>query len=226
VSFNLPDSIFVDRHELIDLWGQRGRVEWDLTPEKIDIERPISNTTEYSTLQVGWFDGELDIPLHVRYLEPNDNGSEVVNLFREDGVKAGWDCNDMKGELEGIISQLTIRHLLPHYCPARTTKHYSAYWTPIRPPTRRARYAGSHLARVDLLGHKDLGAKQTESAHQDGLIASAYHPHGLQVHPLRFAIVTVFAEHIAPRVRGYKTASPDDSGEVAHASSSVVAMRQ
>ena len=98
VSFNLPDSIFVDRHELIDLWGQGGRVEWDLTPEKIDIERPISNTTEYSTLRVGWFDGELDIPLHVRYLEPNDKGSEMVNLFREDGVKAGWDCKGMKGE--------------------------------------------------------------------------------------------------------------------------------
>jgi hypothetical protein len=98
VSFNLPDSIFVDRHELIDLWGQGGRVEWDLTPEKIDIERPISNTTEYSTLRVGWFDGELDIPLHVRYLEPNDQGSEVINLFREDGVKAGWNCVGMKGE--------------------------------------------------------------------------------------------------------------------------------
>ena len=131
VSFNLPDSIFVDRHELIDIWGQGGRVEWELTPEKIDIERPISNTTEYSTLRVGWFDGELDIPLHVRYLEPTDNGSEVVNLFRADGVKAGWDCKGMKGELKDIISQLTIRHLLPYYCPARTTQHDLAYWTPV-----------------------------------------------------------------------------------------------
>jgi hypothetical protein len=99
VSFSLPDSIFVDRHELIDLWGQGGRVEWELTPEKIDIERPVSNTTEYSTLRVAWLDGELDIPLHVRYLEPTVRGSEVVNLFRENGVKAGWNCASMKGRV-------------------------------------------------------------------------------------------------------------------------------
>jgi hypothetical protein len=226
VSFNLPDSIFVDRHELIDLWGQGGRVEWDLTPEKIDIERPISNTTEYSTLRVSWFDGELDIPLHVRYLEPNDEGSELVNVFREDAVKAGWDCKGMKGELEGIISQLTTRDLLPHYCPARTTKHHLAYWTSIRPLTCRTRYAGIHLVRMDLPTHENLVSQQTERTHQDGLIASAYHPHGLQVHPLLFAIVTVFAQLMAPHVRGYKTASLDDSGQVAHASPSVVAIRQ
>jgi hypothetical protein len=100
VSFSLPDSIFVDRHELIDLWGQGGRVEWELSPEKIDIERPVSNTTEYSTLRVGWLDGELDIPLHVRYLEPNVKGSEVVNLFREDNVRAGWNCASMKGRVK------------------------------------------------------------------------------------------------------------------------------
>jgi hypothetical protein len=218
VSFNLPDSIFFDRHELIELWSQ-GQVEWELTPEKIDIERPVSNTTEYSTLRVGWVAGELDIPLHVRYLEPNDKGSEVINLFRDDGVKAGWGCKGMKGELKSVISQLTIRHLLPHYCSARTTKHHSAYWTPSRPPPHRARYAGSHLAWVDIPGHQDLVAKQTESAHQDELIASAYHPHGLQIHPLQLAIVTVFAQHIEPGARGYKTASLDDSGQVAHARS-------
>jgi hypothetical protein len=207
VSFNLPDSIFVDRHELIDLWGQGGRVEWELTPEEIDIERPVSNTTEYSTLRVGWVDGELDIPLHVRYLEPNNKGSEVVNLFLKDKVKAGWGCRGMKGELEGIVSQLTTRHRLPLYCAPRTTRYHLAHWTRIRPPTRRARYAGSHLARVDLLGHKDLGAKQTESAHQEGLIASAYHPHGHPVHLVQLAIAAVFAQHIAPPVRGYKAAS-------------------
>ena len=98
VSFTLPDSIFVDRHELMDLWGQGGRVQWELTPETVDIERPISNTTKYSNLRVGWVDGELDIPLHVRYLEPNNVGSEVVDLFQKDRVKAGWDCKGMRGE--------------------------------------------------------------------------------------------------------------------------------
>lgn len=102
VSFTLPDSIFVDRHELIDLWGSAGRVEWDLTPEKIDIERPVSNTTEYSTLRVAWVEGELDVPLHVRYLEPNHVGSEEVNLFQKHGVKAGWNCIDIRGELNPL----------------------------------------------------------------------------------------------------------------------------
>jgi hypothetical protein len=79
VVFTLPDAIFVDRHELIDLWGQdktQNRVQWELTPEKIDIE------------------------LHVRYLEPNAVGSEVVPLFQEEGVKAGWNCIDIKGGLK------------------------------------------------------------------------------------------------------------------------------
>jgi hypothetical protein len=103
VVFTLPDAIFVDRHELIDLWGQdktQNRVQWELTPEKIDIERPISNTTEYSTLRVAWSERVLDVPLHVRYLEPNAVGSEVVPLFQEEGVKAGWNCIDIKGGLK------------------------------------------------------------------------------------------------------------------------------
>ena len=203
VSFTLPDSIFVDRHELIDIWGHgHGRVEWILTPEKIDIERPISNTTEYSTLRVGWVDGELDIPLHVRYLEPNDDGSEVVNLFRKDDVKAGWGCTGMKGKLGSLVLKLTIRHRLPHYCPAHTTQHHLAYWTHIRPPTRRTRYAGIHLAGVDLPGHEDLGAEQTERTHQDGLVSSTHHPHGLQVHPVQIAIITKSRIHITLHVKG------------------------
>jgi hypothetical protein len=175
VSFNLPDSIFVDRHELIDLWGQGGRVEWELTPEKIDIERPISNTTEYSTLRVGWSDGGLDIPLHVRYLEPNDKGSEVVNLFREDGVAAGWNCVGMKGRVKHLSATLTIRHLMPLYCSAHITEYHPTHWTRIRPLTCRTRYAGIHLVRVDLPSHENLVSQQTERTHQDGLIASAYH---------------------------------------------------
>jgi hypothetical protein len=98
VSLTLPDAIFIDRHELIDLWAQAGRVDWKLTPGTIDIERPVSNTTEFSTLRVSWSKGGLDVPLHVRYLEPNDVGSKVVTLFQKDDVKAGWGCADINGE--------------------------------------------------------------------------------------------------------------------------------
>jgi len=100
VSFTLPDSIFVDRDELIDIWGQGAgsRVQWALTPDKIDIERPITNATERSNLRVGWSEGQLDVPLHVRYLEPNDVGPEVVTLFQEHDVKAGWSCVGLGGK--------------------------------------------------------------------------------------------------------------------------------
>jgi hypothetical protein len=199
VSFNLPDSIFVDRHELMDLWGQGDRLQWELTPEKIDIERPISNTTEYSTLRIGWVAGELDIPLHVRYLEPNDNGSEVVDLFLKDGVKAGWDCASMKGRVKRLSATLTIRHFMPLYRSAHITEYHLTHWTHIRPLTRRTRYAGIHLVRVDLPSQENLVSQQTgqtERTRQDGLIVSAFHPHGLSVPPLQLAIVTI---HSAPR---------------------------
>jgi hypothetical protein len=107
VSFNLPDAIFVDRDEIIDLWGQedssagtsRRRIEWNLSPKKIDIERPVRNTTEVSTLRLAFSGVDvLDVPLHARYLEPNDHGFEVVSLFGDEGVKTGWDCASLHGE--------------------------------------------------------------------------------------------------------------------------------
>ena len=115
VSFTLPDAIFVDRDEIIDLWGQsssagssRRKIEWDLLPKNIDIERPVRNTTEVTSLRLA-FSGMnvLDIPLHARYLEPNDHGAESIALFQDGAAQAGWDCAGLHGKPNHACSRDT-----------------------------------------------------------------------------------------------------------------------
>lgn len=115
VSLTLPDAIFVDRDEIIDLWGQsssagrsRRKIEWDLSPKNIDIERPVRNTTEVTSLRLA-FSGidVLDVPLHARYLEPNDHGAESITLFQDGAVEAGWDCAGLHGKANHACSRNT-----------------------------------------------------------------------------------------------------------------------
>lgn len=97
VSLTLPDAIFLDRDELIDLWGQSGqedaRVGWLLTPNTIDIERPVRNGITPSVLQVTLnTTTPLDIPLHGRYLRPNEGGRQEVTILRQEAIRGGWSC--------------------------------------------------------------------------------------------------------------------------------------
>lgn len=97
VSLTLPDAIFIDRDELIDLWGQsrdeHARVEWWLSPVTIDIERPVRDDAPTSVLRLRLDTATpLDIPMHARYLRPNESGRQEVTLFGQDAIQTGWKC--------------------------------------------------------------------------------------------------------------------------------------
>jgi hypothetical protein len=93
LSLQLPDSIFVDRDEIKDLWSTE-TVSWSLSPANIDIERPVRNGTAPVRLELDMNPqiSALDIPLHTRYLRPNAEGREEVVVFAQGAVQDGWAC--------------------------------------------------------------------------------------------------------------------------------------
>lgn len=93
LSLQLPDAIFTDRDEIKDQWSSEN-VSWSLSPDKIDIERPIRNDTELVQLNLDLDPRvtSLDIPLHTRYLRPNAQGREEVIVFGQGAVQDGWAC--------------------------------------------------------------------------------------------------------------------------------------
>ena len=95
ISLELPDAIFIDRDEIKDQWSTSETVSWALSPDKIDIERPIRNDTEPVQLSLDLDPRvtSLDIPLHTRYLRPNAQGREEVVVFGEATVQDGWACD-------------------------------------------------------------------------------------------------------------------------------------
>ena len=97
LSLELPDALFVDSSSLPDYFASQPIAQWSIFPDTIDIERPVLPRTralQHTNLDliVEAGDGivDLDIPLHARYLAPNEVGSEVISL--ESVISAGWVC--------------------------------------------------------------------------------------------------------------------------------------
>lgn len=99
VSLTLPDAVFIDRDEISDLWP-RDQVAWTLSPDKIDIERPVRDDAErvHFSVQLGPDVRALDIPLHTRYLRPNVSGRQRVDVVVKNSLQAGWACGGHAGE--------------------------------------------------------------------------------------------------------------------------------
>jgi hypothetical protein len=129
-TFTLPDAIFVDRDELIDLWSQSGHIEWDLKPTKIDIERPVRAGVQASVLRLSWSGDEtLDLPLHARYLRPNEDASEVITLFQEGDVVSGWNCNGLNGRSGRASSADSSRYLMSWHRSPHSFVNHSTRWS-------------------------------------------------------------------------------------------------
>lgn len=96
----LPDAIFPDPSELLDKWPDR---DWSVSPSIIDIERPLDPEEEHTVLElVDWsIEGELEIPLHARYLPPRDGGWEIAVP-----VKGNYRCGLDSLELD---KEVTVR---------------------------------------------------------------------------------------------------------------------
>ena len=98
LSLELPDALFLDSASLPGCFASQPIANWSISPHLTDIERPIlpkSIMLQQSVLDliVEARDGtvDLDIPLHARYLSPNEFGSEVISL--ESVISAGWVCD-------------------------------------------------------------------------------------------------------------------------------------
>lgn len=105
-----------------------GVVEWTIRPDVVDIERPVisslSDTEEESreeglkvvdgrtrlsvAMEIPDIQAELDIPLHGRYLRPDESGEREVVVFGEGGgeMRGMWMCNmhPDQSELKGLSS--------------------------------------------------------------------------------------------------------------------------
>ena len=102
----LPDALFIDPDEVRD--ALRPGVEWSLEPDVIDIERPVQVDAEPTHLYLSLpgplatgaeagsvlrLDTNVKVPMHARYLEPNDHGRETVWLFAEEApLRGAWVC--------------------------------------------------------------------------------------------------------------------------------------
>jgi hypothetical protein len=113
IDLTLPDALFPDRNELLDKWSlPGGPIAWTLTPEVIDIERPVEVDGSGGSLLRLELDGsmrEVEVPLHARYLQPDDSGEREVVI---DHFQGAWVCGDATQELAKIQIQ-PVRILLP-----------------------------------------------------------------------------------------------------------------
>jgi hypothetical protein len=109
LDLSFPDSLFVDRDELRD--SLLDSVEWELQPEDIDIERAVKPDARLSHLRISPVyaadpkgdsratnvhnEMQVKVPLHARYLAPNEEGHELVWLFageRTGEMRGAWVC--------------------------------------------------------------------------------------------------------------------------------------
>lgn len=121
IEVSLPDALFPDRNELLDKWSlPGGLLAWTLTPEVIDIERPVDlngRSSGGSVLRLeldGSVEVEVEVPLHARYLPPNDSGEMEVVI---DHFRGAWYCGEATQELSKIQVE-PVRFLLPTGRPA------------------------------------------------------------------------------------------------------------
>jgi hypothetical protein len=119
IELSLADALFPDRNELLDKWSlPGGPIAWTLTPEVIDIERPVdldaSGSGSVGSVLRLELDGsvgevEVEIPLHARYLPPNDSGEREVVI---DHFRGAWFCGEATHEL-AMIQVEPVRIQLP-----------------------------------------------------------------------------------------------------------------
>ena len=109
----LPDALFVDRDEVLDLWTYSSRIlYWNLKPEVIDIERPVRPTGLCKSIDdgisldllVGGDTQDLDIPLHARYLAPTGLGFAVIDTLGHGAFRAGVVCSEQN--LYGYMNEI------------------------------------------------------------------------------------------------------------------------
>ncbi|BEJ14347.1 hypothetical protein CspHIS471_0401140 [Cutaneotrichosporon sp. HIS471] len=128
VRLHLPDALFVDPDELVDLWGgpsldlsskpslgaDQTSPVWSLSPRIVDIERPESPTLPPQSLkspQTGQskldlvFTGAVDVPLHARYLVP-------------DAAEGSWDAM-VKAFNGDIYRDVPLGRVEAAYCGER-----------------------------------------------------------------------------------------------------------
>ena len=144
--FSFLDSVSIDRDELLDIWSSdmqpsSGPLQWTLSPEVIDIERPVRPGAPdvglgvILALQNG--QGKLDVPLHARYLAPREHGYDTLPLLEYGRLKGGIVCGEefhilLRGEsrtssgtdaetcLQLEISQKSCSSPSPSRCPQET----------------------------------------------------------------------------------------------------------
>ncbi|WVQ75656.1 hypothetical protein IAR50_005285 [Cryptococcus sp. DSM 104548] len=141
-SLTLPDALFVDPDELSGKWPMvsghnESRANWDWAldpPVSVDIERPsFGGSVGLHTLHVrlnpsteGKEQEALDVPLHARYLAPNEQGVTSLMFPGEDGseLRAGWVCAESLPDIESIETvDLPIVHPVPASLTLPTGKH-------------------------------------------------------------------------------------------------------
>lgn len=93
LSLTLPDSLFVDPDELTGSWGTNlsGVISYDLHPRVIDIERPYRVAEpDQPRIRVDVVLSNdvtsLSVPLHGRYLPPDETGYRQINVISGNGT--------------------------------------------------------------------------------------------------------------------------------------------
>ena len=169
----LPDALFIDRDELLDLWSTSSRItEWELRPEIIDIERPVRLVDGVSLcLVVGDEVDELDIPLHARYLVPSELGYTTVQILEYGDFRAGLVCAKQSSSSKHIRGEQNVWRLKwawrvliyddrSTHLPRSTPKHHPPYWYRITSTLRRRHNYSHDMARLRLASVQDYQAAE------------------------------------------------------------------
>jgi hypothetical protein len=121
---SLPDALFIDPDEIRD--AMHPGIEWSLEPDVVDIERPVRLDADPTYLYLslpapagadpgveeeegtGRLDMTVKVPMHARYLRPNDHGRETIWLFtEEEPLRGGWVCraDEQHGQFRAVGGQ-------------------------------------------------------------------------------------------------------------------------
>ncbi|WWC72245.1 uncharacterized protein I206_106207 [Kwoniella pini CBS 10737] len=127
LSIRLPDEIFLDPDELSDKFAGSAVTSYSLFNSKtqgkvkVDIERPaISNITEHTILNLNIKVSEkkfenlrIEIPLHVRYLNPTEDGKTIIKFPSTEGkIKGRWYCTEISDSLP-FIDPTPVNIIIP-----------------------------------------------------------------------------------------------------------------
>ncbi|WOO81016.1 uncharacterized protein LOC62_03G004544 [Vanrija pseudolonga] len=135
LTVTLSDALFPDPAELADLFGAPSstpltasspsspsleagldRTRWHAEPSVIDIERPLAPGSVSLSLAIPVRSGdalELEIPLHARYLPPDEAG--VVNVTAVEQISGDWTCFARRGDVTHfpVIPPAPVIYALP-----------------------------------------------------------------------------------------------------------------